>query len=148
MIRGALALAITTGSKYCPARLTGTYLDVDARASCPLGAAYLGTLLGDADVEKFLVSYTQRSPESMRGFIHEGLLKSFPQLGWSLDALPVFSRLLGADAPPGFRYKSKFNPTLYSFRQRVSLFATIAHLHDELSWEKDAVSAALKKVNL
>lgn len=142
-MRLTLSHAIRVGDEIAPERPDHGYIEGTV-ASCPLGAAFLGTLHGPADLQKFMGLLGNSSYEPPCQFIHHGLMKTFPILGWSLRELPAFKRAVGRDAPPAIVYERGG----LTRRHPPSLFATITHLHDTLNWSKAQVADLLAVVGL
>ena len=79
--RPTLSQAIRRGSDVLPGRVLRRYIDLPQQASCPLGAALLGSLHGPGDVQRFFGLVANSSEESICEFILVGLMKAFPWLG-------------------------------------------------------------------
>jgi len=158
MSRHELSRALLTGDKLAPARLNGRYLDPAAGASCPLGAAFLGTLHGPADVQRFYGLLKNSSYESATAFILHGLMKAFPILGLDVRAYPPLHKQLRADCPkvldngtyPTLNHAGPDGTLLgvWHLRRPRSIYAAIAQLNDRYDWPKDKIAGMLARVGL
>jgi hypothetical protein len=118
------------------------YLDFDASASCVLGSAFLGTLHGPVDVERFRSLASNLSWESQNEFVQHGLYKAFPHLGYSLASFSALRRRLAKQAPADVKYRSKATGEWLDLSYPPSLFQTITHLYTG-GMSKDAVAELL-----
>lgn len=144
MSRLDLSSAIRRGAAVYPERSERRYLNTPANASCPLGAAFIGTLYGPADIQRFLGLMANSSDESINEFILMGLYKAFPQLGCSMAEFSRLRRDLGRNMPDDISYKHDG----YTLSYPPSLFAVITHLHDQLAWDKAAIATTLARAGL
>lgn len=139
-----LSDSILRGHALCPTRLPFGYINATASACDALGAAFLGTLHGAHDLQRFTELVRNSSTESICTFIHHGLMKSFPQLGMSLREFPRLQRALGSSKPPDLEYQHDG----YQLRHPASLFRTITFLHDLERWDASEISATLARAGL
>ena len=144
--RQRLSDAIRAGAEIAPKTLKGRYIG-EPQTSCPLGAAFLGSLDGAVVVHRFQVRALKDSPEYISTHIHGSLMKTFPQLRCSVRDFPRLFKTLRQDCPGALRngkYKSGgYTLTLYS-----SLFIVITRLHDEYDWSKQRIAELLAEAGL
>lgn len=150
--------ALQAGDKIFGRRATGRYVDATVGSTCPHGAAFLGTLHGTADVQKFLGLVRNSSRESLCDFIHHGLMKTFPHLGRSIREFPQLYKRLRHDCPGVLEAGedkrrsftaadgSKIQP--YSAKLYRSLFGVISQLHDRYDWPKPRIGLVLAEAGL
>lgn len=141
-----LSQAIRRGSDTLPGRLERRYIDLDLEASCPLGAAFLGSLPhGAADVQRFFTLARNSSDESIAEFILVGLHKAFPWIGQSIRGN---ARLEGHAEREGLVRRLPQETKGYDRVSHISIFAALTRLHDEKGWSKDQIAALCARCEL
>jgi hypothetical protein len=110
--------------------------------SCPLGAAFLGSLYGEADRSKFYKLCQNSSQESITDFITIGLNKAFPELGSRASTLGNMVPILRRDIPELVSIDSRTGK-----RRDPSLFQIVTSL-DRIRWSKKEISQFLGRQGL
>lgn len=145
-----LSAAILAGAQFAPFPGNGKYINFDGESpdgvhdlgSCPLGAAFLGSLYGEADRSKFYKLCHNSSQESITDFITIGLHKAFPDLGLRASALGNMVPVLRRDIPELVSIDQRTDK-----RRDPSLFQVITSL-DRIRWSKQEIALFLGRQGL
>lgn len=140
-----LSTAIGKGDELAPNRSPRRYLDLTRNASCPLGAAYLGTMRGPGEQQRFVDLIGASSYESMCEFVHYGLMKHFPVLGADVRQ---HQRLTGYLERERILPRLPGVSTHYDPARHASLFKVITDLFDNRQWSKPQIAACLASCGL
>ena len=152
--RPVLSQSIRAGAKVAPGRCTKRYILANLSperdelpASCPLGAAFLGTLHGPADIGRTLGLFANSSDESTCQFILQGLMRSFPQLGQTVRSWPKLAGELERE-PFSVLPPTRHDQLAYRREVHMSLYRVITRLHDDLGKSKEQIADLLQKHGL
>lgn len=118
--------------------------DLGVYQSCPLGAAFLGSIASEREFAGFCVSLQAMSRESMYEQVQRGLMRAFPQLGQSVRAWPRLAEVLEHESVIPTMQRGSL---IYRRQVHCSLWKAVTCLHDQ-KWDDVRIAELLERCGL